>query len=324
MAIEKEVTRPNGLTFNYHRVVSVNSIVNRENVIEVASYINHAERNKENDAIQNNVPMDVMVSTQYVTAQYDPNMGITGAYQYIKGLDVFSEHQDVFETGNDPVAVADSVASGNTDINDLPEEHREAIEELIPEKPDDKEGYLTVSTVESMGDRVIWEYIPDPHYDPEAEDGSYMRPFKYEQGMDVEAGFWYWLGDKQLPHEAIASGTPTDFYDRDFFDYVEEAQPEGPETPVEPSEPEPEQTPDEPESEPQEPSEPVEDVPAEPVVEDVEKPEASAGDYTDPIPYEVGMEVTAGLWYYLEYPDLPKEAQLDGTPSGWDDEAFLM
>lgn len=321
MAIEKEVTRHNGLTFNYHRVVSVNGVSNRESIIEVASYLNKLERNKEAAAIQNGVPMDVIVSTQYVTAPYDPNMGITGAYQYIKGIEPFTDPHDVFEEGNDPVAVADSVASGNTAIEDIPEDQRAEIEALIPTKPADKEGFLTVARVEPMGYRVFWEFVPDPHYDPEAEDGSYGKPFKYEQGMAVEAGFWYWLDDKLLPHEAIASGTPADFYDREYFDYVEEAQPEAPVEPVEPS---PEEVPTEPTEEPQEPSEPVVDVPAESTVEEVEKPAANAGDYTDPIPYEAGMEVTACLWYYLEDPELPKEAQLDGTPTGWDDEEYLM
>lgn len=317
MAIQKEVARHNGLVFNYHRVVSVNCISNRESIIEVASYLNQQERQKEAEAIRNGVPMDVYVSTQYVLAPYEPNMGITGAYQYIKGIEPFNDPQDVFEEGNDPVAVADSVASGNTDIQDIPEEQRAEVEALIPTKPADKEGFVTVSRVEPMGYSVFWDFVPDPHYDPDAEDGSYLKPFKYVQDMEVEAGFWYWLEDKALPHEAIASGTPADFYDRDFFDYVDEAEPEQPteEVPVE-------QPADEPTMEPEPDTEPEpEPEPQPPVVEEVEKPATQEGDFTNPIQYEPDMAVTAGLWY-TDGADV-WEAIADGVPTGFDDTEFF-
>ena len=50
MALKKEMILENGIILNYHRVVSVNNITNQQSVIEVASYINEAQREKEKEA----------------------------------------------------------------------------------------------------------------------------------------------------------------------------------------------------------------------------------------------------------------------------------
>ena len=39
MALIKEIVLDNGTTLNYHRIVSLNKIVNKSNIIEIASYI---------------------------------------------------------------------------------------------------------------------------------------------------------------------------------------------------------------------------------------------------------------------------------------------
>lgn len=43
--------------------------------------------------------------------------------------------------------------------------------------------------------------------------GDYTNPIKYESGMSVEQGKWYYLNDKDLPREAIKSGKPSGFED---------------------------------------------------------------------------------------------------------------
>ena len=47
MALQKEIILDNGIVLNYHRVVSINKITNLKNDIEVASYINAEQREKE-------------------------------------------------------------------------------------------------------------------------------------------------------------------------------------------------------------------------------------------------------------------------------------
>ena len=43
MAILKAIELQNGITVNYHRVVSVNNVTNHASIIEVASYTNKAK-----------------------------------------------------------------------------------------------------------------------------------------------------------------------------------------------------------------------------------------------------------------------------------------
>ena len=47
MALIKEIELSNGVTVNYHRIVSVNNITNHSSVIEVASYTSKAKREEE-------------------------------------------------------------------------------------------------------------------------------------------------------------------------------------------------------------------------------------------------------------------------------------
>lgn len=49
MALQKEIELENGIILNYHRIVSLNKITNQHNVIEVNSYINKAQREKEKE-----------------------------------------------------------------------------------------------------------------------------------------------------------------------------------------------------------------------------------------------------------------------------------
>lgn len=87
-------------------------------------------------------------------------------------------------------------------------------------EPSDKEGFLF--KVVKLGDvEIMREYVTDPDYDPESEDGSYLKPFKYIDGMEVIEAKWYWLDDKDLPHECIKSGVPASFNDAEYFDIVE-------------------------------------------------------------------------------------------------------
>lgn len=51
--------------------------------------------------------------------------------------------------------------------------------------------------------------------------GDYLNPIPYTNGMAVEVGKFYYTDDKDLPHEAIMSGVPAGFNDKEYFDCVE-------------------------------------------------------------------------------------------------------
>lgn len=50
-------------------------------------------------------------------------------------------------------------------------------------------------------------------------DGTdYLRPITYVNGMEIISGLWYTDGEDTW--EAIKSGTPVDFTDREYFDIL--------------------------------------------------------------------------------------------------------
>ena len=47
MALNKKIQLENGVEVNYHRIVSVNEIINDQTIIEVASYTSEEKRGEE-------------------------------------------------------------------------------------------------------------------------------------------------------------------------------------------------------------------------------------------------------------------------------------
>lgn len=101
MALNKKIILENGIELNYHRIVSVNEIINDTTIVEVASYINEEKRNEEKQALENSkksgeaIPMNVFIDTRYVIKNYDEKDNITSCYSYIKTLDDFKDAKDV-------------------------------------------------------------------------------------------------------------------------------------------------------------------------------------------------------------------------------------
>ena len=94
MALNKEIVLENGITVNYHRIVSVNNITNHVSVIEIASYTSEAKRKEEQTALANNQSMNVFISTEYLNKEYTPTLNVNTAYAYLKTLDKFSGAED--------------------------------------------------------------------------------------------------------------------------------------------------------------------------------------------------------------------------------------
>lgn len=97
MALKKDITLNNGIVLNYHRVVSVNNITNQISIIEVASYINEEQRNKEKEWYETNRQndMNVFIDTKYYSKEYDENLNVVNAYEYLKTLDEFIDAEDI-------------------------------------------------------------------------------------------------------------------------------------------------------------------------------------------------------------------------------------
>lgn len=94
MALSKKIGLGNGVVVNYHRVVSVNVVTNVQNIIEVASYTSRSKREEEIEATANGSEMNVYIHTRYFSADYNQNMTVEGAYNYLKTLSEFEGASD--------------------------------------------------------------------------------------------------------------------------------------------------------------------------------------------------------------------------------------
>lgn len=92
MGLLKEKKLNNGVIVNYHRIVSLNSITNVTNIIEVASYTTIDKREQEKEANGQNI--DVYINTTYYNLDYDESMSVNSAYEYLKTLDEFENAED--------------------------------------------------------------------------------------------------------------------------------------------------------------------------------------------------------------------------------------
>lgn len=94
MALIKSITLENGITVNYHRIVSVNNITNHSSIIEIASYTSKEKRLEEKNALQNNQPMNIYIHTEYLSVTYNENLNVVSAYEYLKNTEKFKNSED--------------------------------------------------------------------------------------------------------------------------------------------------------------------------------------------------------------------------------------
>lgn len=102
MAIKKQITAPNGVVTEYHRVAMVKIDTNEQNTILIHSYLSETGRQVEKDyaaGLYKDVEAEMMkwpyVDAQYLNCEYDGDMTITKAYEYLKSLPEFENAEDV-------------------------------------------------------------------------------------------------------------------------------------------------------------------------------------------------------------------------------------
>lgn len=84
MALIKKIILDNGITVNYHRIVSITNIINNTAIVEVASYTNKEKREEEKQALKEHTPMDVYMSPIRFTMPYSQTLDISDTYDYLK------------------------------------------------------------------------------------------------------------------------------------------------------------------------------------------------------------------------------------------------
>lgn len=90
MALLKEIQQEDGVITTYHRILDLTKTVNSHNSISVISYINEDSRSK--DIICENRPYRHAVTYEF---DYDGNMNIENAYDYLKSLEVFKGAKNI-------------------------------------------------------------------------------------------------------------------------------------------------------------------------------------------------------------------------------------
>lgn len=102
MAIKIQTIADNGITTEYHRVALVSIDVNQQNTILVHSYLSESGRQIEKDyaaGLYNDLDEGMMkfpyVSVEYIHTEYNPEMTVSKAYDYLKTLPQFEGAEDV-------------------------------------------------------------------------------------------------------------------------------------------------------------------------------------------------------------------------------------
>ena len=89
MVLKKEVRQDNGVVTNYHRILYITSMINSHVSIAVLSYIGEPGRSMENSEVE---PYKVAVTYE---KEYEENMTIEDAYEYLKTLPEFEGAEDI-------------------------------------------------------------------------------------------------------------------------------------------------------------------------------------------------------------------------------------
>lgn len=91
MALFKIIRQPDGVTTNYHRILFIQTTVNRQNSIAVLSYVDSDARDGEKEA---SIQQPYVKSITYETT-YDAAMTVEAAYEYLKTRPEFAGAEDI-------------------------------------------------------------------------------------------------------------------------------------------------------------------------------------------------------------------------------------
>ena len=89
MALYKEIRQNDGVRTAYHRIMFLQQTVNKQSSIAVLSYTDEEARKFEQDGEYRPYRKSVTYEVDY-----DPNMTVGKAYEYLKTLDEFSGATD--------------------------------------------------------------------------------------------------------------------------------------------------------------------------------------------------------------------------------------
>lgn len=98
MALKKKIVKQNGVELDYHRIAMVKIDTNQKSTILLYSYINEEGRNYEKRYAAGEIvgePSFPYVDAEYISLNYDENMNIKNAYEWLKTQPQFEGAEDV-------------------------------------------------------------------------------------------------------------------------------------------------------------------------------------------------------------------------------------
>lgn len=102
MAIKKPLTADNGIVTEYHRIAMVKIDTNQQITILILSYLNEDARQIEKDyanGLYDDLEEGMMkfpyTQSNYINTEYDPDMTVSAAYNYLKTLPEFEGAEDI-------------------------------------------------------------------------------------------------------------------------------------------------------------------------------------------------------------------------------------
>lgn len=102
MAIKKLITADNGIVTEYHRIAMVKIDTNQQNTILIHSYLSADGRQVEKDYasgkyedVDSGLVKWPYVNAEYLNSEYNGEMTITKAYEWLKTLPQFEGAEDV-------------------------------------------------------------------------------------------------------------------------------------------------------------------------------------------------------------------------------------
>lgn len=97
MALSKNITLDNGITVKYHRIASITQIINHATIIETAGYTSEDKRLEEKQALETGSKMNVYIHPERIPLEYDNEMTITKAYEYLLSLPKYKKATSILE-----------------------------------------------------------------------------------------------------------------------------------------------------------------------------------------------------------------------------------
>ena len=96
MALEKTIILSNGVPMNYHRISEIKNIVNRNTQLEIISYVNQEQRNREKN-YEIRYADDIYKVVSQIKIEYNDKLDIKSAYEYLKTTEKYQNAEDIFE-----------------------------------------------------------------------------------------------------------------------------------------------------------------------------------------------------------------------------------